>query len=54
MAGFFSSVQGKIKEQDLFGTTVQLTYKGESKFNSVFGGCVSLILMLGFSVTFFY
>ena len=54
MAGFFGRVQSKIKEQDLFGTTVQLTYKGEGAFNTVFGGCVSLIMVLGFSVTFFF
>ena len=35
-----------IKGQDLFGAPVQLTYKGQKAFNTIFGGCVSIILVL--------
>ena len=35
-----------IRSRDLFGKPVQLTYKGKSAFNTVCGGCVSLLLIL--------
>ena len=35
-----------LKSQDLFGTPVQLTYKGERGFKSAVGGCCSIMLVL--------
>lgn len=35
-----------VKSQDLFGAPVQLTYKGERAFNTVSGGCCSLLLIM--------
>ena len=41
-----------IRQRDLFGIPVQLTYKGAPAFNTICGGCVSIIMMLGFAVMF--
>ena len=42
MASFFSI----FKKMDMFGTPVQLTYRGEDKFKTVAGGCMTLLLMV--------
>ena len=51
-----SKVCGKVwtlvKDQDLFGIPVQLTYKGERAFNTVFGGCVSIVIIVSFTALF--
>ena len=41
-----------VKESDLFGIPVQLTYKGQSAFNTLCGGIVSLMLISGLSIYF--
>ena len=43
-----------IKQQDLFGVPVQLTYKGERAFNTAFGGCLSLLLIVGMTTYFVF
>ena len=35
-----------IKEQDLFGQPVILTYKGDTEHKTFCGGCVSVLLLL--------
>ena len=35
-----------IKSKDLFGVPVQLTYKGQSSFNTLCGGCVSILIIV--------
>ena len=46
MASFGRRVQRTIKDMDLFGVPVQLTYKGEPTFKTVTGGCLSIITVL--------
>jgi len=41
-----------VRNQDLFGVPVQLTYKGQKSFNTVCGGLFSLLLLVGFTVAF--
>ena len=43
-----------IREQDLFGVPVMLSFQGETSFNTVCGGIVSMTLMMALSVGFLY
>jgi len=54
MTSFCNKLEAKIRAQDLFGIPVQLTYKGESAFNTTCGGCVSMIFVFCFVVGFFF
>ena len=46
MDRFLGKVNKSIKSLDLFGSTVSLTYKGQTAFNTCSGGLISLILIL--------
>ena len=35
-----------IRQQDLFGIPVQLTFRGEKAFNTIAGGCVSILIVI--------
>ena len=37
-----------LRHLDLFAVRVQLNYKGQKAFNTAVGGCISLLLVLGF------
>ena len=52
MVGFFESFAAQVKKRDFFGTPVTLTYKGQSAFNTVCGGCISMLMVLFFCVLF--
>ncbi len=39
-----------VREQDLFGVPVSLTYKNQKAFNTLLGGFCSLVLYLAFFV----
>ena len=52
MGSTFTTLQLAIKNQDLFGVPVQLSYKGQTAFNTVCGGCLSVLIMMTFSVYF--
>ena len=52
MVNLFSRVSRFITDQDLFGIPVQLTFKGDSAFNTFCGGCVSIIFIVTFTVIF--
>ena len=52
MAKFLKKVGNVIRGSDLFGVPVQLTYKGHSAFNTIYGGCISIFLVIGL-VTYF-
>ena len=54
MASICHKLCQQIKNFDLFGIPVQLTYRGETKFNTVFGGCVSMMLVVVLGVGFVY
>ena len=54
MSGIFSKIKASIKSGDLFGVSVQLTYKGEEKFKTFCGGCVSLFFLLTMVLYFAY
>ena len=41
-----SKLQHKVKSWDWFGAKIGLRYKGENEFKTVFGGCISIILIL--------
>ena len=40
-------ISSALKSQDLFAVPVSLTYRGETHFTSVYGGCLSLIMIAG-------
>ena len=43
----------QIKSFDQFAVPVQLNYRGNTSFNTVLGGCISMLLGLALSITFF-
>ena len=48
----FEKLTNCIKERDIFAIPVQLTYKGQRKFNTVCGGCCTIILYLAIFISF--
>ena len=42
------SILNNVRDQDLFAVPVSLTYKGKTKFNTLCGGCFSLVIILAF------
>ena len=46
MSSKIAKAQRLIRSFDLFGRPVGLTYKGQRKFTTSIGGCISLILVL--------
>ena len=52
MAEFFTKVGNVVRGTDLFGVPVQLTYKGRTTFNTICGGCLSILLVIGLVVYF--
>ena len=52
MAGFLDRLEREIRRRDMFGIPVQLTYKGDTAFNTCFGGCVSIIFVVTFIAIF--
>ena len=52
-----STIKNLVKQSDLFGLPVYLTYKGEKEFSTVLGGILSILLMLmfvGYSIDYIY
>ena len=45
-------VKEYLKSYDLFAIPVQLTYRGQTAFSSVFGGCMSLFMIAGLIIYF--
>lgn len=41
-----------IRDKDIFAVPVQLSYKGQKAFNTVAGGCISIITILAFMAVF--
>ena len=41
-----SSGTDAIKSLDAFGIPITINYRGEATYNSVFGGCVSLLVVV--------
>ena len=41
-----------VRQQDLFGVPVQLTYKGQRRFKSIIGGCLSIMFVVAALVIF--
>ena len=54
MSKLCSKLGTAIRRSDVFGAPVQLKYKGKKAFNTLFGGCLSLILIIGLIVYFAY
>lgn len=40
-------ILNKVRKADIFAVPVRLTYKGEKSFNTIVGGCCSILLILG-------
>ena len=53
-ASVLNKISVAISNSDLFSAPVQLRYKGETSFNTFFGGFVSLMLIVGLSVYFVF
>ena len=49
-----SKIANAIKMQDLFAVPVQLHYRGKPAFNTVCGGCVSILLVMSVIAFFSY
>ena len=49
---FLSKIASYIKEKDIFAIPVQLTYKGQRKFNTMVGGCCTILLFLMIVISF--
>ena len=49
---FFKKIGDFVREQDLFSVPVSLTYGGQTSFNTIYGGCVSLSMIIGLTVYF--
>ena len=43
MRGLIEWIGESVRKQDYFGMRVSLTFRGESKYKSVFGGCVTIV-----------
>ena len=52
MVEFFTKVGNMIRGTDLFGVPVQLTYKGQTAFNTICGGCISILLVISLATYF--
>ena len=52
MSSFCLRAKRTIKNQDLFGVPVQLTYQGDKSFKTACGGCLSILFVLSFTVGF--
>ena len=53
MPGCCAKISEWAKAADMFAAPVQLKYRGEATFSTVFGGCVSILLVVGFVTGFF-
>ena len=51
-ATFCTKAQTTLRNQDFFGIPVQLTHKGQSSFNTAFGGVVSILFIMSMAVYF--
>ena len=52
MKNLFNKVGDSIRGLDIYGVPVQLTYKGQTNFNTVFGGLVSILVALVLAIFF--
>ena len=52
MANFWFNFRRQVRKQDIFGIPVQLTYKGDTTFNTFCGGCISILFVLTFLTVF--
>lgn len=50
MSGFIEKVTESVRKQDYFGQRVSLTFRGESKYKSVCGGLVTILVFAALSV----
>jgi len=54
MTSACAKVKQSIRRKDLFGVPVMLSFQGETSFNTVCGGIVSITLIVALTVGFFY
>ncbi len=46
-------IKNFILRMDLFAAQPTLRYNGEGSYETVYGGCLSLLMMIGFAVIFY-
>lgn len=39
-----------VRRQDFFGKAVQLTYRGQTRFKTIFGGCITILIIIGIAI----
>ena len=49
----FRSIKEFIRKRDFFGQAVQLTYKGQTRFKTGFGGCVTILIVVAIAIQSF-
>ena len=49
----FKSIKEFIRKRDFFGQAVQLTYKGQTRFKTWFGGCVTILIVVAIAIQSF-
>ena len=54
MQKILDKIQYTVRQHDLFGVPVQLTYKGEQKFSTAIGGCISLLMIISLTMYFIF
>ena len=54
MRGLIESIGESVRKQDYFGMRVSLTFRGESKYKSVLGGCVTILAFTAIAVQFLF
>ena len=52
MAKCRTNLKSALKNSDLFGIPVELTYRGETTFNTICGGFLSILMIIGFTIYF--
>lgn len=50
MSGLMEKLAESVRKQDYFGMRVSLTFRGESKYKSVLGGCVTILVFAAIAV----
>ena len=42
-----------VLRSDMFAASTTLRYKGQSSYETLFGGCFSILLVIGFGIIFY-
>ncbi len=39
-----------VRKTDFFGKSVRLTYRGQTRFKTIFGGCITILIIIGIAI----